>query len=101
MNQKNDHIPKQLKLGKTGQSQPAEVPKAAGGTGRVQTNLPQINWTPSKLTITVILLTIPYLIATLVAFGVGNNLIGFVFIGIGLMVVGMYFLLRYIERNDW
>lgn len=92
-------LPKHLKLGKTRQSQQAKISEG-GSHKRVMTNLPEVNWTPSKLTLTIIALCIPYLIAVIGSILVGNYLIAFVFIGLAVLVVGMYLLLRYIERSD-
>jgi len=100
MSKEKHNIPKQLRLGKTGKSQEAKLPKGTS-PGRINIDLPEINWTPSKLTITIALLCLPYFIAVVASFLVGNNLIGFLFIGLGFLVIGIYFLLRYIERSDF
>ena len=94
-------IPKHLYLGKTKKSPDRKPPESKKGGARVKTNLPEINWTPSRLTITIIILSIPYLIATIASIVVQNYLIAGVFIGIGLLVIGMYFLLRYLEKADF
>ena len=101
MPQKEPNIPKKLRLGKTGKSQEAKTPTTSGGPGNIMTNLPDINWTRRKFTLTIAALCTPYLIAIAVAFGVGNYLIGFVFLGLGVLVIGFYLLLRYIERSDF
>ena len=101
MSQKKPNLPNQLRLGKTGKSQESKSLNSGGKSGNIQTNLPEINWTPNKLTITIVLLLLPYLIAVIISFAVGNYLIAGVFIGLGFLVVGIYFLLRYIERSDF
>ena len=101
MSPKKTKLPNQLRLGKTGKSQEAKSPGNSGKVGNIQTNLPEINWTPNKLTITVVLLLLPYLLAVIISFAVGNYLIAGVFVGLGFLVVGIYFLLRYIERSDY
>ncbi len=101
MTNKKQNLPKQLRLGKTRGSTKALAPSSAGRAGKININFQEINWTRRKLIITVALLSIPYLIAVIISFAVGNNLIGFVFLGIGALVVGMYLLLRYIERADF
>ena len=101
MPKKEPHIPKQFHFGKTGKSQEAKAPEHKGGPGNIMTNLPDINWTRRKFTLTIAALCTPYLIAVAVAFGVGNYLIGFVFLGLGVLVIGLYLLLRYIERSDF
>ncbi|MEM8830083.1 MAG: hypothetical protein AAGE96_12100 [Cyanobacteria bacterium P01_G01_bin.19] len=99
---KNKHnLPKHLRLGKTAKSQEAKTPKGTSNGGRIVTNLQEINWTRNKLTLTIIALSTPYLIATVGSFAVGNSLVGFIFIGLGVLVIGMYLLLRYIERSDF
>ncbi len=100
MPQKKHNVPKHLRLGKTGGSQEAKIPNSLS-TGQVKTNLQDVNWTPTKLTLTIIALCIPYLIAVIASFVIGNYLIGLVFIALGLLVVGIYLLLRYIERSDF
>ena len=100
MAKKND-LPKNLRLGKTGKSQESKAPDAWGKRGKIHTNIPEINWTPSKLTITVTLLLIPYFLAVILSISIKNYLIAGVFIGLGFLVVGIYFLLRYIERSDF
>jgi len=98
----NKHnIPKEFRLGKGGQSKEAKPPVAAGGPGSIRTNLKEIKWTRSKLTITVTLLSLPYLIAVVGSFLAGNFLVGCIFLGIGVFVIIIYLLLRYIERADW
>ena len=92
-------LPKHLKFGKTGKSQEAKTHQGLS-PGKVMTNLPEINWTPSKLTLTIIALCIPYLIAVVGSILVGNYLVASVFVGLAVLVVGMYLLLRYIERSD-
>ncbi|MDJ0593127.1 MAG: hypothetical protein QNJ72_24600 [Pleurocapsa sp. MO_226.B13] len=101
MPQKEPNLPKQLRLGKTGQSQPVKVPESKTGKGEIITDWQEINWTRRKLIITIASLSIPYLIAVVISFVIGNNLIGFVFIGIGVLTVGIYLLLRYVERADF
>ena len=101
MSPKKQKLPNQLRLGKVGKSQEAKSPDSGKKTSTIQTNLPEINWTPSKLTITIVLLLLPYLLAVIISFAVGNNLIAGVFIGLGFLVLGIYFLLRYIERSDF
>ena len=98
---KNNNLPKQIRLGRNAKSKEAKAPKSWGKQGQINTNLPEINWTPNKLTITVIVLLLPYLLAVVVSFAVGNYLIAGVFVGLGFLVVGIYFLLRYIERSDF
>ena len=100
MPEKKHNIPKHLRLGKTGASQEAKIVNGVS-KGQVQTNLQDISWTPTKLTLTIIALCIPYLIAVIGAFAAGAYMFGFIFIGLGLLVVGIYLLLRYIERSDF
>ena len=97
---KNNNLPEQIRLGRNASSKEAKAPKSWGKQAKINTNLPEINWTPNKLTITVIVLLLPYLLAVAVSFASGNYLIAGVFIGLGFLVVGIYFLLRYIERSD-
>ncbi|MCC0178202.1 hypothetical protein I4641_14565 [Waterburya agarophytonicola K14] len=101
MPQEKPNVPKQLRLGRTRNSIERKPPEASGGSGSIRTNFQEINWTPSKLTITIILLCIPYIVAIIVSLAVKNYLIAGVFVGIGFLVVGMYFLLRYLERSDF
>ena len=100
MSEKKHNVPKILRLGKTGSSQQAKIVNGIS-KGKVKINLQDINWTPTKLTLTLMALCIPYLVAVIASFVIGNYLIGLVFIGLGLLVVGMYLLLRYIERSDF
>lgn len=100
MSEKKHNVPKSLRLGKTGSSQQAKIVNGLA-KGQVNTNLQDINWTPTKLTLTILALCIPFLIAMIGAFIVGNYLVGFVFVALALMVVGIYFLLRYIERSEF
>ena len=97
---KKHNVPRHIRLGKTGRSQEARTPTGLS-KGRVMTNLQEINWTPTKLTLTIIALCIPYLIAVIASFAVGNYMIGFIFVGLGVLVVLMYLLLRSMERSDW
>lgn len=98
----NKHnVPKEFRLGQGKQSREAKPPVAAGGAGNINTNLKEIKWTPSKLAITVAALSLPYLIAVIGSFLAGNYLVGFIFLGIGAFVIGIYLLLRYIERADF
>lgn len=94
------NLPKQLRFGQGKQSREAKPPEGTGAGGRINTSFQDIKWTPRKLTVTTALLSIPFLIAVIISFAVGNNLIGFVFLSLGAFVVGMYLLLRYIERAD-
>ena len=100
MPDKKHNLPKQLRFGKNGSSSEAKPPTGSGAGGRINTKFQDIKWTPRKLTLTIVLLSIPYLIAVAVSFLVGNILIGCVFLGVGAFVVGIYLLLRYIERAD-
>ena len=100
MPDKKQNLPKHLRLGKTGGSTEAKPPSGTGAGGNINTKFQEIKWTPRKLTVTIALLSIPYLIAVAVCFAAGNMLIGLVFLGIGAFVVGIYLLLRYIERAD-
>ncbi len=99
-NKDNYKLPKYIRLGKTASSQEARTPNGLS-KGRVRTNLQDINWTPTKLTMTIIALSIPYLIAVIGSFLSGNSMVGLIFIGLGALVIGMYLLLRYIERSDF
>ena len=101
MPEKEPNLPKQLRLGKTGQSQPVKVPESKTGQGEIITDWQEINWTRRKLIITIASLSIPYLIAVVISFVTGKNLIGFIFIGMGVFTIGIYLLLRYIERADF
>lgn len=101
MANKNNHkLPRYIRLGKTGSSQEARTPNGLS-KGSIKTNLQDINWTPTKLTMTIIALSIPYVIAVISSFLAGNSMVGFIFIGLGGLVIGMYLLLRYIERSDF
>ena len=98
----NKHnIPKELRLGKGKASREAKPPGTMETPNNINTNFQEIKWTRSKLTITVVLLSIPYLIALIGSFVVGNILVGLIFLGIGAFTVGIYLLLRYIERADF
>jgi hypothetical protein len=99
MPKEKQNIPKQLRLGRTAKSQPAKAP-GSPKKSQIMTDFQEINWTPSKLTITVILLCVPYLVAVIACFLAGNSFFGFVFIALGFLVIGIYLLLRYIERSD-
>ena len=101
MPKKQPDVPKRLRLGKNKKSPDRKPPGTVGGGGGIRTNLPEIEWTPSKLTITIAVLIVPYLIAVIVSLYVRNYLIAGVFVGIGLLVIGLYFLLRYLERSDF
>ncbi|MDJ0567679.1 MAG: hypothetical protein QNJ53_01415 [Pleurocapsa sp. MO_192.B19] len=97
MPDKKPQIPKKLIQGKTARSQEAKI-IAGGGGGRIDTNLKDINWTPTKLAIVIAVLGIPYLIAIIVSFMVGNNLIAGTLICLAIFVGLMFFALRFIER---
>lgn len=101
MPEQKHNLPKQLRFGQGKQSRDAKPPQGTGSGGRINTNFQDIKWTPRRLTITIALLSIPYLIAVAISFLIGNNLIAFVFLGLGALVVGIYLLLRYIERANF
>lgn len=98
---KDKNLPQNLRLGKTSRHEEAKPPGKGSRGSQIITNLQDINWTPKKLTLTIVSLSLPFLLAVIVSFAVGNYLIASVFIGLGLLVLGMYWLLRYIERSDW
>lgn len=102
MPRKKTNLPKQLRLGRNKKSCDAQPPKYDIDKGRygIKTDVPDINWTFSRLTITIIVLCIPYLIAVILSFAVKNYLIAGVFVGIGLLVIGMYFLIRFLDKAD-
>ena len=97
MPDKKPQLPKKLNLGKVGRSQEAKVPTGLGG-GKIETNWKDINWTPAKLVIVVAVLGIPFLIAIIISFMVGNNLIAGTLIGIAVFVGLMFLALRFIEQ---
>lgn len=98
MPDKKPQIPKKLIQGKTARSQEAKIIGGGRGGGRIDTNLKDINWTPTKLAIVIAVLGIPYLIAIIVSFMVGNNLIAGTLICLAIFVGLMFFALRFIER---
>lgn len=100
MPKEKQNLPKQIRLGRTAKSQQAKAPDSPKKSG-IMTDFQEINWTPSKLTITVILLCVPYLVVVIACFLAGNSFFGFVFIALGFLVIGIYLLLRYIERSDF
>ena len=97
MPDKKPQLPKKLNLGGTRQSQEAKVPTGLGG-GKIETNWKDINWTPTKLGMVIVALGIPYLVAIVVCFAVGNNLIAGTLIGLGVLVGLMFLALRFIEQ---
>jgi hypothetical protein len=100
MPKEKQNLPKQIRLGRTAKSQQAKAPDSATNK-QIITDFQEINWTPSKLTITIVLLCVPYLVAVIACFLAGNSFFGFVFIGLGFLVIGIYLLLRYLERANF
>lgn len=97
MPDKKPQLPKKLTLGGVRGSQEAKVPPPAG-KGRIETSWKDINWTPTKLVIVTGVLGIPYLVAIVVCFTVGNNLIAGTLIGLAILVGLMFLALRFIEQ---
>ena len=97
MPDKKPKLPKKLNLGRIAKSQPAKVPKGLG-RGKIETNWKDINWTPTKLVIVIAVLGIPYLVAIIISFMVGNNLIGGTLVGLAIFVGLMFLALRFIEQ---
>lgn len=97
---KKYNLPNRLVKGKSGQS-PAKVPDISGNGGRIEVNLKDINWTPSKLGIVSTVLLAPFTLAIVLSFQAGKGLIGVILLGIGLFVGLMYLALRYIENNEF
>ena len=97
MPDKKPQLPKKLNLGGTRQSQEAKEPIIGGG-GRIETNWKDIDWTPTKLGIVLAALGIPYSIAIVVCFAVGNNLIAGTLIGLAVFIGLMFLALRFIEQ---
>ena len=100
MVKKQNNIPKKLTQGKTGRSQEAKVPVAMGGGGHVKTDI-NIRWTRNKAVLAGLLLGVPFLLSTVVAFKAGNILIGCVLVGLAIFVGLIYLALQYIENNEF
>ncbi|WP_019507959.1 hypothetical protein [Pleurocapsa sp. PCC 7319] len=97
MPDKKPQLPKKLNLGRIARSQEAKAPKGVE-KGKIETNWKDINWTPTKLGMVIVALGIPYLVAIVVCFAVGNNLIAGTLIGIAVLVGLMFLALRFIEQ---
>ena len=97
MADKKPQLPKKLNLGGSRQSRQAKEPTIGGG-GRIETNWKDINWTPTKLVIVIAVLGIPYLIAIIISFMVGNNLIAGTLVCLAIFVGLMFLALRFIEQ---
>ncbi|MBE9047931.1 hypothetical protein IQ255_26660 [Pleurocapsales cyanobacterium LEGE 10410] len=100
MSDRNNHLPKKLIQGKTNGSQEARVP-VIGGQGQIGTNWKDINWTPTKLAIVLPVLIVPFLIGVISAVKAGNLVITALFVGLVVFVGLMYWLLRYLDKNDF
>ena len=100
MSDQKHNVPKKLSLGKRKGSGEAEVPTASGAGGNIMTNFQEISWTKRKLILTIVALATPYLAVLIASFMAGYILMGIIFGGIGVFVVVMYLLLRFLERAD-
>ena len=86
-----------------GRSRPIDrkFPRHGGTGGRINTNLPDINWTQKKLVLTIALLGVPYVVAILACFITGINLIAYLLIGIAILVGLLVLAIRFIDRQDF
>lgn len=98
MPKKKRQLPQKLNLGRIARSQEANAPGKLVRGGRIETNWKDINWTPTKLVMVIAVLGIPYLIAIIISFMVGNNLIGGTLVGLAILVGLMFLALRFIEQ---
>ena len=99
MANKDPKLPNRLVTGGEKRSQEAKAP-TLGGSGRINTNV-NIRWTPRKATIAATILGVPFLLATVLSFKVGNILVGIILVGVAVFVGLMYLALRYIEENEF
>ena len=95
------NLPKRLVKGKIDKSQEAKAPNISGAGGRIDTSLRDINWTPAKMRIAMVVLIAPVVSASTIAFNAGNILVGLILIGLIIFVGAMYLALRYIDRSEF
>lgn len=100
MGNKPNNLPDRLVKGGVKRSQEAKVPIASGGEGSVRTNI-NIRWTRNKAIVAAIVLGVPFLLATVMAFKSGNLVVGCILVVIAIFFAFIYFALRYIENNEF
>jgi hypothetical protein len=67
--------------------------------GSVKTDWKDIRWTKKKLFFTFLILGLPYVTAVVASFANGVYLITFILVGLGVMVVLLYKVVRWLDRN--
>ncbi|MEL7406465.1 MAG: hypothetical protein AAFN00_05815 [Cyanobacteria bacterium J06558_2] len=100
MHNKRHNLPKKIFHGKTAKSQPAKIENSGSG-GKIATNLPEIRWTPTKLSLASAIILAPISFGIVICFKAGNILIGLILIGLILFMGLIYLALRYIENNEF
>lgn len=100
MEKKKYKLPDRLVTGGSKKSHEAKVPALIGSGGTIGTNF-RIRWTPRKRVIAAMVLGVPFLLVTTMAFKSGHIFMGVIFVGIAIFVGLMYLALRYIEANEF
>lgn len=99
------HQPNRKRKSPSGYKKPTEAtnasdPLAKSSKAAIHTNWKDINWTPPKLIFASVVLGIPYLTAILVTFTSKMMPITAILIGLGLMVLLLVLLLRWLEQAE-
>ncbi|MEM8673043.1 MAG: hypothetical protein AAGF83_04120 [Cyanobacteria bacterium P01_G01_bin.67] len=100
MKGKKHNLPKRLVKGGSKKSHSAKLPEMVKG-GKIATNLKDINWTPTKLSVVSFAILAPISFTIVLCFKAGNIMVGSVLIGL-IVFMGLILLaLRYIEQNEF
>ena len=78
----------------------ASDPLAKSSKAAIQTNWKDIDWTPSKAIFVTLVLGIPYFSAIIVTYTSKMMPITAILIGLGLMIVFLVLLLRWLEQAE-
>ena len=95
------HLPKMLKQGRLNRSQDAKLPDKFGGSGSIITNFQDVKWTPKKLALVIVALSIPYLIVIISLIKAGYTVVVLLMIGFAILTGLIYLALRWIEKSDF
>jgi hypothetical protein len=100
MSGKNPQPPKKIILGRTNKSIPGTPPQLVRGAGQIDTNWQDIDWTPRKRITVISVLAFPYTVITIACFAAGINLIGYIFLGLAILIGLLILIVYLINKND-
>ncbi|MEM7761391.1 MAG: hypothetical protein AAF298_25160 [Cyanobacteria bacterium P01_A01_bin.40] len=95
------NLPKRLVTGGARKSFPAEISNLGKKGGKIRTNIKEIHWTPTKLSVVSFAILAPISFTIVLCFKAGNVMVGSVLLGLIIFMGLIYLALRYIEQNEF